>query len=471
MSRTAGSATAMRDIELLEPEPSPEPARSMRGYRWGAAALAVAVVATAAAVQHGVDARADAREARLAAVDGILAPLDGPPKARWSLDHPEASVTYGRPADGVLVGGSSVDHQVELHGVDVETGVVLWRTPVEVPVDETLWAWCDPVSTSTGAELAVCTAGPDGPAAAIALSSRTMWTLVPRTGEVLTSWRARGDASVLVTDDQLVMASAPGTDVWQVEALDPATARPLWTFHPSIARSEADFVQPQLVDDEAGRILVSLGGHAWLLDRQGRAVLERSTPPATWWVSLRPGSLLGRALERDGRAQGIAVLPAAGVIPLAEQAVQPFPDDGTTPDVILSIDIGPAEPVLVARSATTGDVLWRRPGNVLTALVLDGTLYVGGERGVAAVDIRTGDTRWSRATEHSASTISTDGDELIVLEPPSTVTAYALRDGHPTWSSDVEATLGIGPIASVDLSPGSRAVVAWGRDGSVTVLG
>jgi outer membrane protein assembly factor BamB len=472
MSRTVGRSGEMRDVELLESGSSTSgPTRSLRLYQWAAAGLTIAVVATAAVVQHRADARADAREARLAAVDGILSPLDGPPVPRWTLDHPVASVTYGRPADGVLLGGSSIDQAIEFHGVDVETGEVLWRTPVEVPVDETLWSWCDPVSTSAGAALAVCTAGPDAPAAAVALASRTMWTLVPRTGEVLASWRVPGDSSALVTDDQLVMASTQSADEWQVQSLDPATARPLWTFIPPVSLSQADFVQPQLVDDGAGRVLVSLGGHAWLLDASGRVVLDRATPHGTWWVPLRTGSLLGRVVTRGSPPKGIAVLPNDVVIPLAEQPVPVVPDDGTAPDVILTLDTSPAVPVLAARSATTGDVMWRRTGSVLAALVLDGTLYLGGAQGLAAVDARTGDVRWTRDTGYSVNQMSTDGDELVVVEPPSTVSAFGLRDGSPSWSSDVEATEGIGPLASVDLAPGSRAVVARGRDGSVTVLG
>jgi outer membrane protein assembly factor BamB len=165
------------------------------------------------------------------------------------------------------------------------------------------------------------------------------------------------------------------------------------------------------------------------------------------------------------------VLPNDVVIPLAEQPVPVVPDDGTAPDVILTLDTSPAVPVLAARSATTGDVMWRRTGSVLAALVLDGTLYLGGAQGLAAVDARTGDVRWTRDTGYSVNQMSTDGDELVVVEPPSTVSAFGLRDGSPSWSSDVEATEGIGPLASVDLAPGSRAVVARGRDGSVTVLG
>lgn len=467
------SRSAMHDVELLEgdgpPGEEPAPTRPRRARTWWAVVAAAAlVVGGALAVQHRSDAAADERAARLAQVPGVLAPADGSLRPLWRLEQPQAAVTYGGAADGVLLGGTSAGDGFDLHGVDAATGDVLWRTPVEVPVDETLWSWCHPVRDADGRDLAVCTAGPDAPAASIALSSRTVWTVEPRTGEILTSRRVRGDSTVLVTADQLVVAESPDTGVWRVQSLDPSSGEPRWTFTPPIPRTHADFSQPQLLDDGTGDVLVSLGGHLWLLDGAGTPLVDRTTPDGTWWVTLRAGTSLGRSFSGGG-ADGLALLPDRTTVPIGEQPVYVFPDDGTAPDALFTLDTRAEGTWLVARSAESGDQRWTVRENALTSLLVEGTLYIGTSDSIIALDPATGDVRWRRDVGHAVDQMSTDGDDLVVVAPPTTVAAYSRHDGHPTWTADLADQLG--GLASVGFAPGTRHVVAWGLDGSVTAVG
>ncbi|MDM7830481.1 outer membrane protein assembly factor BamB family protein [Cellulomonas edaphi] len=469
------SRASMHDVELVEQDRADErtaaPPR-LRRYRWWAAALVVVLAGGAVAWQHRSDERADARAARLAAVTGVLASPAGSLEPMWTLHHPDAAVAYGRAADGVLLGGSSVDGDVELHGVDAVTGTVLWRTPVTVPVDETLWAWCDPVHDAEGRMLAVCTAGPDAPAAAVALSSRTIWTVEPRTGRILTSWHVRGDTTLLVTSDQLVVAETTGTGTWQVRSLDPASGETRWSFAPPGAHGRGGLVQPQLIDDGGGRVLASVGNHVWVLSRSGAPVVDRETPTDTWWVALRAGSSIGRSFPPGREPEGLTLLPGRTTVPLAEQPVYVFPDDGSAPNLIFTL--GPRlDPELVARSTATGRVVWRSADNVLTSLLIDGILYVGTVREIVALDATSGAVRWRRDVGHAVDQMTTDGEDLLVVAPPTTVATYALDDGRPGWAVDVRDALGpaAGPIASVGFAPGTRTVVAWNQNGSVTALG
>lgn len=462
----------MHEVVLVEgdaPEPTRERRTGRRAVLW-CAVIVVAVLVGAAAfvVQHRSDAAADARAARLALVPGVLAPVDGTLRPLWTLPPTESAVAYGDAADGVLLGGKSDGDGFALHGIDAATGTVLWRTPVHVPVDETFWSWCDPVRAADGRTLAVCTAGPDAPAASIALSSRTVWTVEPRTGQILTTRRARGDSSVLVTADQLVVAESPNTGRWNVRSLDPTTGEARWTFVPPIARTHADFAQPQLLDDGTGHVLLSLGGHVWLLDASGRPVVDRATTGGTWWVTLRPGTSLGRSFPSGG-SDGIALLPDRTTIELTEQPVHVFPDDGSAPDLVLTLDTTPDGTTLVARSVATGAVTWTVRENALTALLVEDTLYIGTSDAVIALDPASGDVRWRRDVGHTVDQMTTDGDDLVVVAAPTTVEAYSRHDGRPTWTSDLAGT--VDQIASVGFAPGTRHVVAWGLDGSVTALG
>jgi len=467
------SRSPMHDVVLVEGDQPPTdddaPGRPRSRRRWWAVGLATAlVVGGAVAVQHRSDAAADERAARLAQVPGVIAPADGSLRALWRLEQPEAAVTYGGAADGVLLGGTSSGDGFDLHGVDAATGDVLWRTPVDVPVDETLWSWCDPVRAADGSELAVCTAGPDAPAASIALSSRTVWTVAPRTGEILTSRRVRGDSTVLVTADQLVVAESPDTGVWRVQSLDPSSGDPRWTFTPPIPRTRADFSQPQLLDEGTGNVLVSLGGHLWLLDNAGKPLVDRTTTDGTWWVALRTGTSLGRSFSSGG-ADGIALLPDHSTVTISEQPVYVFPDDGTAPDALFTLDTRADGTWLVGRSAATGAQQWTIRENALTSLLVEGTLYIGTSDSIIALDPGSGDVRWRRDVGHAVDQMSTDGDDLVVVAPPTTVAAYSRHDGHPSWSTDLADELR--ELASVGFAPGTRHVVAWGLDGSVTAVG
>lgn len=462
----------MRSVELVEPDgPDVRAGRPdhRRTYRRIAIALAVVMLGVAVVAQRRADAHADARDEHLASIDGLIAAPHLPLRARWTLAHPDASVVYGRAADGVLLGGSSVDGNVELHGVDAATGAVLWRTPVDVPVDQTLWAWCDPLRTSADVELAVCTAGPDAPAAAVALASRTLWTVVPRTGRILTTMQVRGDATVLVTSSELVVADNPSHGRWRVRSLDPSTGSPRWTFAPEVGARSDQLVQPQLIDDGDDRVLASLSNHVWLLDPKGQPLVDRATPDGTWWTALRPGSSVGRTLARRGDSSGITLLPEGRTTEVAEPAVPVHPDDGSAPGVVFTS--GPrGHQALVARSSSTGEQQWRSPENALTALVLDGTLYIGTPTGLVALDASTGEVRWRRDVGQAVDEMTTDGTDLLVVSPPTTVTAYALSDGHPAWTADVADAVGASTVATIGFAPGARGIVAWDATGAATIL-
>jgi len=465
--------TSMTEVDLQDggaaTDPAPDRPSVLRRYRWWALGLVVALVATAVVVQQRGDARAADRLAVLAQVPGVLAPLDAHVAARWTLPADQASVVYGRPVAGVLLGGSSGADGFHLQGVDAASGRLLWRTPVDVPNDETLWSWCRPVTSSSGTPLAVCTAGPDAPAALIALSSRTVWTVDPTTGTVLTSRRVRGNSTILVTDDQLLMTSGTVDGDWDVTSVDPSDGGARWSYRLPRGQRGTGQVQPQLLDAGSGRVLASMAGQASVLDRSGRALTTLSTDPGTWWVALRSGAQIGRGSSAGTGPRSVLLLPDLTTVAVSEQPVAVTIDDGSAPDVLLTrSEDGSA---LVARSVTTGGALWRAALEVRSTIVVQGSVYVGTSTGIVALDAGTGAVRWTRDLDRPVETLSTDGDDLVTVVPPTSLAAYSRLDGAPAWDVDLSTADLPTQVASVALSAGVPHPLVWGTDGSVVVVG
>jgi len=464
--------TSMTEVDLQDGGAASEPASdrpsALRRYRWWALGLVAVLVGAAVAVQQRGDARAADRLAALAQVPGVLAPLDAHVAALWTLPAEQASVVNARPVAGVLLGGSSGTDGFHLQGVDAASGRLLWRTPVDVPNDETLWSWCRPTSSS-GVPLAVCTAGPDAPAALIALSSRTVWTVEPTTGTVLTSRRVRGNSTILVTDDQLLVTSGTVDGDWDVTSVDPRDGTDRWTYRLPRGRRGTGQVQPQLLDAGSGRVLASMAGQASVLDQDGRPLTTLSTDPGTWWVALRSGAQIGRGSSQGAGPRSVLLLPDLTTVAVPEQPVAVTVDDGSAPDVLLTRSEDGT--TLVARSATTGARLWRAALEVRSAIVVQGTVYVGTGTGLVALEASTGAVRWTRDLDRPVETLTTDGDDLVTVVPPTSLAAYSRHDGTPAWHVDLGAADLPAQVASVGLAAGVPHPLAWDADGSVVVVG
>ena len=137
-----------------------------RHARWLVASVAL-VVGVLAVTELVLDRREDARTAALAAVPGVVPPVDPTIGVLWRAD-PELALALrsGTVVDGLLVGGTQdASGAPAIVGLDPDTGRVVWRTPVELPVPastgasapQELWIACTPVR-SDGSDLTACTA-------------------------------------------------------------------------------------------------------------------------------------------------------------------------------------------------------------------------------------------------------------------------------------------------------------------------
>ena len=130
---------------------------------------------------------------------------------------------------------------------------------------------------------------------------------------------------------------------------------------------------------------------------------------------------------------------------------------------------------LVARSLKTGDVAWSDEMTVARGpapVIAGGRVMVHGEHGVVALDVATGQRRWSsplgRTTPVSQGTTTMAvalGSAVLVVCAGGQVHALSLEDGHEEWAG--EAAPGAMSVDSPVIAGGGLYVVA---DGAVVRL-
>lgn len=457
---------------------------------------AAVLAATLLVTQLVIDRRESARLAALAAIPGVVPPADASIGVIWRADPQlAAALQSGAMVDGVLVGGiQAADGAPSIVGLDPDTGVVAWATPVDLPTPQPtptssspeLWISCSAIRHG-GAHLAACVSQQYGEDVQ-GIPPSSVWILDPDDGRLLAERVVDGGSGLAFTDDAMLLAERVTDDAdavrWSVTATDLVSGDTRWTWAspPTELVSRDDGPEGlsgtiaaslQTYDD---RIVVGVDNHAWVLTTDGELVQDVPLEPASWLQPARAGVFIKSTWTSSDLYQGTLLLEDGTEIPVDEAAGWLAVDDGSAPGVVLTVgEGGRGTDGLSGRSARTGERLWHLTGTIVAALMLDGTLYVATSDSLRALDATTGAVLWRTPLERLAHQLSTDGTYLLVPGLGVTLEAYSLRDGELAWSTDLSEEVA-GDRSTVFVQ-GFRSgwhdprLYVWMDSGSVAVLG
>lgn len=438
----------VHDVELVDDRPDDGgtpptvPAETPRAprRRWPlvlGAALLVVLVVVGVTGQVVLDRRDRARLAAVAAHPGGVAPLDGPPAVRWSLEDADLyAVAQLRTPDGLLLGVRRAESgAVEVAGADPATGDVVWRVevldaaaaPRPEEADENLVGrvpgWC----TTYGPQehLAVCLVGDtdepggrlvvvdtrertvvDDLAASLPAGERPVWATVAGELVVVTTASPDGTSVRALTVD--------GTQRWSTTVPEPGPDRAT-----TQALALGDLVA--LVTETELTLLDQDGATVRTVDLDGRYVYGGDT------------ELYVVARSQDGGGTGTTIVRPDGAVEIPGDLVHLTMDDGSVPGLVLASDDGDELTAWV-----DGVERWSvetRDG--WEALLLDGRIYLDAGTDLRALDARTGRELW--VSDATATLPVTDGRLLLAAArvagrgEQAQVVALDPTDGSEAW--------------------------------------
>ncbi|WP_421732276.1 PQQ-binding-like beta-propeller repeat protein [Cellulomonas sp.] len=464
---------------------------------------AAVLAATLLVTQLVIDRREAARLAALAAIPGVVPPADSSIGVIWRAEaRLAAALQSGAMVDGVLVGGiQDADGAPSVVGLDPDTGAVAWITPVDLPTPQPtptssspeLWIACSAVRHE-GSHVAACVSQQYGEGVQ-GIPSSAVWVLDPDDGRLLAERVVDGGSGLAFTDDAMVVVervtddgspARPDADAvrWAVTATDPVGGDTRWTWSSPLSGVVSRDDGPEGLSGTSGaslqthedRVVVGIDDHAWILTSDGELVRDVPLEPASWLQPARAGVFIKSTWTSSDLYQGALVLENGTQVPIDETAGWLAVDDGSAPDVVLTVgEGGQGTDGLSGRSARTGERIWHLPGTIVAALMLDGTLYVATSDSLRALDATTGEVLWRTPLERLAHQLATDGTYLLVPGLGVTLEAYSLRDGTLAWSTDLSEEVA-GDRSTVFVQ-GFRSgwhdprLYVWMDSGSVAVLG
>lgn len=440
----------MQDVELVDgPDRAldghvavaPQSTGKLRWWLTGAVALLVVMLGAA---QWVIRSHENAAIARLAAVEGVVAEVDGPLDVDRRYSTAEDSEAFFGQHGGELTRGSdgSLTYQWGA-GTDDDPG---WSKQLLGPIPTLAGAY-----TVDSDNLCLPDAAPDAdvsraPRVVCLVTDGGLETLrggrsgkVPATvtfievldtadGALLAQWSAPGAQTFAMLDGQVVVGVA-GPDADIVTSRDPLTGDVRWTHEVPLRGSQvgADLRSRTVSVSRAGDLLAlrTSSGELGLLSPDGDVIRDGlgADGQSSWdWQVGPDGGLVLESRGADGNAS--VTLLAADAGPDADHtlpgSLTPVGvDDGSVPDVLLT-----ADSTLHAWDATTGSERWssNEASTValgrgeLSALVVRGRVYVLSPAGVAALDGRTGKTLWRvQPGKHQVpTTLFTDARHLLV---------------------------------------------------------
>ena len=426
-----------------------------RARRRRLALLAVAAVAVAGVGAAQAEEAQD-RAARLAAVPGVLAPLDGPVEELW---RGRGGTEHTAVIDGDLVVATFVREQEHvLVPTDARTGVERWIAPLP-DVRSTRDLACEAVGpvdsdarTHVVCRLVTATAAPVDGSRRFGASRLVVFDA--RTGERVDERDLSSRFSTLASlgEDLLLVEMLPDGHAGVMRE-DPVTGRVRWTFRTDepLPNFGIGPVVPDAVVQHG--VIVADGPVGWAFTSAGSLIgewqpistrLPRDVRLAVDVTALPDGrfAVTDAALHPDrARRSTVSVSDARDGFPLPGRVLQPAVDDGSAPDVLLTVPLGAGR--VVAVDAVDGRVLWRADARAGSeALLLDRRLVTVSGGDVRAIDVGTGEAVWTAEdVSPSTSQLLTDGTVLLVpvLEPDTgpTLLALGLSDGRERWRAPV----------------------------------
>ncbi|RYV52572.1 PQQ-binding-like beta-propeller repeat protein [Pengzhenrongella frigida] len=453
--------------------------------RWWVVAVASATVLALGLLVSGLLARQ--RADRLAALPGVLAPLDRSLPERWRLPAWGWGELAAVGDDDLLVFGRDARGAVRATLVDSATG-------------EQSWSASFPEVTASGSLR--CISLPDDDARVVCHVVTGAWVAAPGAGDsgagdvgdevaeparlvVLATATGRRTATHSLRSDNSAIAAA-GSDVVVTEVLpdgrasvalrDPVSGRARWSFRsPAVLRTPSAgpaWLYPVVQHG----VVIANGPVTWAFALDGTVLGEWHLEGGDWAV--RGGWGLDVTVLADGR---FAVGEAGGVglsdedygtvsatdardgFAIPGPILEPLVDDGSAGDVLLT---APADRGgIVALDAATGEVLWAAgAASWGSALVLDRRVIVVAGRGLEAFDARSGLMLWTVDIPmgNHAKLVLTDGRTVLVprFDPDrgAVLTAVDPADGREQWTAALPAR-----VSRLDVVQG-RLIVTTGRD-------
>ena len=427
--------------------------------------VTTALVVVALVVGQGVlDARERSRLAALAALPGVLAPVDASVhELRRVAGEPDETLVGLGPVDGVAVLVVAPDEGTDaaVVGRDRQTWRLLWRHTVDPALADGTDVTCDALADGTHL---LCTSW-TGDATVADVLTAADGTLVRRftVGADLLALTGLGVVSATASDD--------GT--WVVTTSDPVTGAVRWRDELPARAGEGFGVRPGARD---GFVLAATDSWARLYRADGTVVRD-VTFPDTGYTQLGPrGTLLhipsGRGRADDAPAATLVL--ADGTRLGVEDYLAPDPIGDAPDDVLLTTDTATGS--LVVRDAATGAQWWRsddvvqlRAFDVTSRLVAVGDVLVSATgQDVVAWDARTGRERW-RVDDGRPVYLGTDGSDIVLVGGDGTVAALG-TDGREAWRTGPGAVPEVGRIV-VDPRVWDGLLVVPRSDGTLSFVG
>ncbi|GIG41176.1 PQQ-binding-like beta-propeller repeat protein [Cellulomonas phragmiteti] len=447
------------EVELGDDAPAtdaaPAPARDEPRRRpwWLAAVLAVVLVLVGAQVV--TDQRERAARAALAAVPGVLSPLDDVVRAAWQVDP--GTRPGARVGDVLVAGLVSDDQAVALQGLDVATGAPVWTL-------EVLAARGDWVPDAL-ADTVPCATVPARPGQVACLVTEGGWGRVDGRWVQTPTATARllvldaADGTVRVDrevppstqsftpsgQDVLLVGHEGGT--LHVRAQSLAEGTPRWQVTADVA-DDGPFAEVTATSGllDAGTLGVVHGRGVTLVATDGEVLRTVVAEPraALSGVTTTSSAVLAPALRAAvvGDGERTTVVSATAEVVLDGTPVRVVVDDGSVPGLVLT-----RTPRLEAWDAGDGTRRWGTTVvDAQDVVVLRGRVHVGTSAAVVTYDGATGAELWRTQRPTATGPPQTDGRHLLVLggrdgrhRAPYDLVALHVTDGTEAWRTPLPA--------------------------------
>ncbi|KQY24770.1 hypothetical protein ASD16_04540 [Cellulomonas sp. Root485] len=445
-SRLADNPPPQDPVTPVEP---PRTGADVLRRWWPVAAAVVLVVVVVSGVV--ASARDRAFVARIAAVPGLVRPLDAAPEPLWEA---RAALLPGTvlAADGALVVLAEGERAWTVTSHDAVSGTQRWAVdlvPVSTAGFEATAAVCPPLRSDVG-DLVVCLVRhpPVLYSDDASIQEPPRVSVVPlsaRDGERLGDWQLRGTLVAFDrVEDDLLVGTLDADGRMTVQRRDARTGDVVWSI-----------VTPVVMNDPVISVAATMRVLDPLIVLEGGATIVLDVEDgSTLMTGPRFGGLqvaaLGERFATWAPAGGGHVHDVDGTELFAVQALpaQLSADDGSEPGTIV-VDEGPQ---MAGVDATTGAQRWRTPSQLDPRLLVSDRLVVAGADSYGVLDVTDGSMIWDVDTG-AVLTWNPVSDGTLVLGPGTSpdgrpeLWGLGLQDGVRYWSVPLpEGVRSVDPI-------------------------